>query len=347
MHFNKENLDRFLIESSNLNKKIPVKEKTFMDISGYPHYENVCSNILAFYFNPNEEHNLGDVVVRAFCDAVSEKIDKLDNIDTSNLNIEREYSTIKGNRLDILMTNDNDVAIGIENKIYAALYNDLSDYSKTIDNLHKSMSIKVVLSLYNNEEKMQDTDFINVTYKEFFDKLKIYLLDIEDKYNKWYIFLQEFIKNLEDYKGDIEMTDEIIKWMSIHEKEIKEFGKLKDIVNDEISKKVKEIKQTLENKLDIDSIKIWVGDLEKTCYIASPNKYNIDASISYTGWRIGTFTWNVSKSNYIKQIIDNSEYKVLEDDGNHRWIFKYDYNEPIDSIINKVIELYNYFENHK
>lgn len=346
MHFNKENLDRFLIESSNLNKKIPVKEKTFMDISGYPHYENVCSNILAFYFNPNEEHNLGDVVVRAFCDAVSEKIDKLDNIDTSNLNIEREYSTIKGNRLDILMTNDN-VAIGIENKIYAALYNDLSDYSETIDKLHKNQSIKVVLSLYNNEDKIKNTDFINITYKDFFDKLKLYLDDIENKCNKWYIFLQEFVKNLEDYKGDTEMTNEIIEWMSKHENEIKEFYKLKDVVNDEISKKEKEIKQLLEDKFNIDFVRIWDGDLEKSCYIDSPKKYHVDATLSYTGWKIGIFTWNVSKSNYIKQILDNSEYKVLEDDGNHRWIFKYDYNEPIDSIINKVIELYNYFENHK
>lgn len=341
MDFDK--LKRMLNEASELISKIPIKEKTFMDISGYPHYENVCSNILSFYFNPNEEHNLGDIVIKAFFSAVKEKTNKFDNIDTSSFKIEREYSTIKGNRLDILMTNDN-VALGIENKIYASLYNDLSDYSKTIDGLNKSQSIKVVLSLYNNEEKIKNTDFTNITYKEFFDKLKPNLENIDNKYDKWYIFLQEFIKNLEDYKGDIEMTDEIIKWMNIHENEIKDFGKLKEIVNDEISKKEKEIKQTLENKLNIDFVRIWDGDLEKSCYIDSPNKYHVDATLSYTGWKVGIFTWNVSKSNRIKQIIDNSEYKLLDDDGNHRWIYKYDYNEPIDSIVNKVIELYNYFE---
>lgn len=37
-----------------------------MDISGYPHYENVCSNILAFYFNPLEEHNLNNLVINSF-----------------------------------------------------------------------------------------------------------------------------------------------------------------------------------------------------------------------------------------------------------------------------------------
>ena len=29
----------------------PVRRKTFMDISGYPHYENVVSNILKFFLD--------------------------------------------------------------------------------------------------------------------------------------------------------------------------------------------------------------------------------------------------------------------------------------------------------
>ena len=34
----------------------PPRNLTFMQIAGYPHYENVCSNILAFYLDPAEEH---------------------------------------------------------------------------------------------------------------------------------------------------------------------------------------------------------------------------------------------------------------------------------------------------
>ena len=43
-------------------KSIPQykRTKTFMEISGYPHYENVCSNILSFYLNPANEHGLKD-----------------------------------------------------------------------------------------------------------------------------------------------------------------------------------------------------------------------------------------------------------------------------------------------
>lgn len=30
--------------------------KTFMEVSGYPHFENVASNILSFFFTSDEEH---------------------------------------------------------------------------------------------------------------------------------------------------------------------------------------------------------------------------------------------------------------------------------------------------
>ena len=32
----------------------PERLPTFQEISGYPHYENVCSNILAFYLDPGK-----------------------------------------------------------------------------------------------------------------------------------------------------------------------------------------------------------------------------------------------------------------------------------------------------
>ncbi len=38
------------------------KSETIFNIAGYPHYENVCSNILAFYLNPNNEHGLGNLL---------------------------------------------------------------------------------------------------------------------------------------------------------------------------------------------------------------------------------------------------------------------------------------------
>ena len=48
-----------LLAVFNSNAKPAKKQKrTFMSVSGYPHFENVASNILMFLLNDNEEHNL-------------------------------------------------------------------------------------------------------------------------------------------------------------------------------------------------------------------------------------------------------------------------------------------------
>jgi len=42
------------------------KSENIFNITGYPHYENVCSNILSFYLNPNNEHGLGNLFFSSF-----------------------------------------------------------------------------------------------------------------------------------------------------------------------------------------------------------------------------------------------------------------------------------------
>ena len=94
----------FLENVKSITYKIPSKEKTFMEVAGYPHFENVCSNILAFYLNPNEEHKLNDLVVSALLKVVSQKNGAMyENIDVSYFNVHREFATINGNRIDIVM----------------------------------------------------------------------------------------------------------------------------------------------------------------------------------------------------------------------------------------------------
>lgn len=67
------NMEKFLKDAEHIYNRIPKKEKTFMEVSGYPHYENVCSNILSFYFNPNEEHRLNDIVLKSLLSTIKNK----------------------------------------------------------------------------------------------------------------------------------------------------------------------------------------------------------------------------------------------------------------------------------
>ncbi len=338
------NYNDLLYESSKLYKKIPQKEKTFMDISGYPHYENVCSNILAFYFNPVEEHKLNNLVINSFIKVLINRNYNVAKVEENEkIEVEREYTTMKGNRIDIVIQN-NDFVIGIENKIDASVYNDLEDYSATLNKLNRN-SIKVLLSLYDNSNNTENSEFINITYQEFLNQLKMDLLDYTDN-NKWIIFLKEFIQNLENYEGEAEMEEEILNWLKDNKERIDELDKLREIANKSIEKKVEQVKALLEEKLKDENIKIWKGNNEMVCYIDSRKKYHVDAKLTPEGWKVGLFAWTVSKNNEIQQVIRNSNYDLIEDDGSHRILCKYEFNTSLDVIIDKVIEVYKYVENY-
>ena len=101
---------------NNLPKAVN-REPTFMEIAGYPHFENVCSNILAFYLQPMNEHGFGTL----FLDVLSTLINEGIAIDGQGVDVRREEITGNRKRLDLVIESDNYI-IGIENKIYAGLY---------------------------------------------------------------------------------------------------------------------------------------------------------------------------------------------------------------------------------
>jgi hypothetical protein len=94
----------------------PKRLPTLMDIAGYPHYENVCSNILRFFFDPEGAHGLGtlllDVLARVRGLGIPERALG------ANVSVEREVITGAPNRIDLLIQFDG-YDILIENKIFA------------------------------------------------------------------------------------------------------------------------------------------------------------------------------------------------------------------------------------
>ena len=112
-------------------RKVPrrvERPQTFMEIAGYPHYENVCSTFLAFFLKPEGPHGLGSL----FLDALMDSVGMADGEEGlgGNVTVEREVGTKKGNRLDILIMPDPH-AVLIENKIFAAVANPFEDTRNT------------------------------------------------------------------------------------------------------------------------------------------------------------------------------------------------------------------------
>ncbi len=182
---------------SNFNE-LRIKERngaTFLEIARAPHLENVWSNILAFFIDPNREHHLSDLLLKSIFETTNTPI-ALTSL--TGIKVQTEYYTHKGNRIDIVIKAENFI-LGIENKVGAALYNDLEDYAATIEAIAKIQKLptyKIVLSKHKNETS---NGFINLVYTDLIKKIKENIGSYTDYADsKYLIFFLDFLKNIEN-----------------------------------------------------------------------------------------------------------------------------------------------------
>ena len=222
--------------------------RTFMEISGYPHYENVCSNILGFFFDNKGEHGLQNLFISAFL--------KMAGVDTSipntAVNISREFNTGNG-RIDLVIEGETFI-IAIENKIFHWLANDLDDYAKAISSqmTEKQRPIKAVLGLKPIIDKnLLKGGFVSYTYNQLWLNVRSLLGDYIGQSNpKWIIFLIDFMETTTNLSGQnmeliqtdkffIEHNDAILAMM-------KERARFLERLTDKISLLAEEMKTTPE-----------------------------------------------------------------------------------------------------
>lgn len=308
---------------------------TFLEIAKCPHLENVWSNILAFYLNPNNEHNLFDLVLNSVFETADKKI-TISNY--KRINVRTEYPTGLGNRIDIVIFADNFI-LGIENKVDAALYNDLQDYSNTIESLAKPQNLtayKIVLSKYRNNV----TDgFINITYTELIGNIK---KNVGDFYAysdaKYLIFLFDFLKNVENNINSHSMADnlEVINFFHNNIEKVNRLLEYHNKFNSDLVRKL----DFIHNAVRHNEIKNKLSSLDKNTQFGGPGrftwqgfpliKYNIiinDISIFYQiriqDYKLVSHFWFQSEK-YEFLTIKLDERGVKE--------ATYEYDETVDNI---------------
>jgi hypothetical protein len=228
--------------------KLPARIErppTFMEIAGYPHYENVCSNILAFYLDPEEPHGLETLVLDTLA-SMGDMVAASDGIG-GNVSVEREVITDAGNRLDILIESDTH-AIIIENKIFAGAANPFADYAACLDRLTSDgrVGYKVLLTLYPTDEGSR-WGFENITYAEFVPQIRSMLGHYVAKADARYLtMLLDFLSTLENLQEETRMDPEFVKLLSERTSDVEKF--LADLAafKDELRKKVRELANLVE-----------------------------------------------------------------------------------------------------
>ena len=202
----------------NLNESTPKVRATLMSVSGYPHYENVISNILAFLLDSSAEHGQSDLWVKSLMDCYimksSEEDLRSDAICVHS--VDREQLTTEGNRIDIVITGE-PYTIGIENKIFSSVYNNLDEYSAEIEKLAnfnvQSQPINILLSVKNEESSLR-AGFINITYSELLDKVKSNMEEYREEADDiWLINTDEFIYTMEQYVMTQQLDLDFIRFL--------------------------------------------------------------------------------------------------------------------------------------
>lgn len=243
------NFKRFkmlLDDLQKINIESVTVDLTFMDISGFPHYENVCSNILKFFFQSEETHGLKDLLVQALLKTIGEKTTHEIVVN----DVIREQITSKGNRIDIVILTD-DCVIGIENKIYAGLYNDLEDYSLYLNSIKNGRTLyKVILSLYTIPRN--DSGFVNITYTDFFNNIDNLIGNYwHEGQQKYLTYLKDFIQTIRRMEGETKMENDLTNFLSENLDDTQRFLKAINQMKKDLRQRVKDLSTRInydENK---------------------------------------------------------------------------------------------------
>lgn len=192
----------------------PKQEKNFIEIAGYPSWENVNSNFFAFYFDDREKHPFKGLFLSALMEVFSKKstlfFDKL----KGEISVEatREYRTEENKRLDILLqlrSSESEGAVLIENKINHKLNNPLEEYWNSVKEITK---IGIVLSRYRTsineftDAQGNHVTFINITHQELIDQIEPRITDhlqrnadSPKKKDRSQLLLQEFLDSMKSH----------------------------------------------------------------------------------------------------------------------------------------------------
>ena len=226
---------------------IPNKQyysKTFLEIANQPHYENVISNIYAFYFDSQEEHGLGKLFVDSLIELLKSK-HQIEIEEQDYLFVETEVVIEDQKRIDIALFN-HDIAIIIENKIYHHLNNDLKTY---FNHYKQKNKYGIVLSLLPVSD-INNSNFKNLLHKELLDLVIENLTKLESvKENKYVTFLNDLHHNIIKLSTP-EMNAESVKFYFQNQEKINRLSDLKFEFRDHLRNEALKVGKSMDNIRD-------------------------------------------------------------------------------------------------
>ncbi|QDK97126.1 hypothetical protein FM020_04165 [Acinetobacter tandoii] len=270
-------------------KRLPLTKthrKSFIEIMGLSHLENVSSKTLAFFMDSKEQHNLNDLVINALFGALGESFPY--QIHTKNIVLEER--TQKG-RIDLWVETDEHILV-IENKVHHhANDNPFEDYvSHAQANNPKNKKLIFIL-LVIKEPEVTPENYIVITHFELSKQILKRLGQKSLQADQYYLtYLIDYISAIEKFNPHSEyakMQMDIVNFYR-NNREILESiqdEKNKVSVYQYYEQKVREI---------VDLLK----DQEIDCFSDDIEFRNCECDLSSIGGSLNSNTLQTTQDNY-------------------------------------------------
>lgn len=270
---------------------------TFMEVSGYPHYENVCSNILGFFFDPHEEHGLGNLLLTAFLKMTNHAEVEI----PSAVTISREYVCEQDKRIDLVIDCES-FTLGIENKIYHWEANDFGIYERALAVLGANKEvIKAVLCLRTSASDPQlKGGFKRYTYSALWHHVRDLLGHHFSKAApKWVIYLNDFMETTTRLSGENPDDKELADFFMQHHGVIERLFQDRQKLLNRMAERIRNLTNSMETLADTKKHlqKRWIYQTYTLAshfhILGAEIGLNLDALTS--GWCITLFRLNGSQ----------------------------------------------------
>jgi len=139
------------------------------------------SNFLAWLFDPNEKHELGDSFIKGFITLIVKKTETIDKDvisillqDFYSYRVYREHIYKNNKRMDIVLVSEKEqTVVVIENKIWSDEgYKQLADYHNIMEDEFSNYKHKYCVFLTPEGDDPSESDWVPISYDEILDILK-------------------------------------------------------------------------------------------------------------------------------------------------------------------------------
>lgn len=326
-------------------QRLPTRTErlpTLMEVAGCAHKENVCSNILAFFFDPEGPHGFGTL----FLDAIMQ-IDSTQNQEGtigSNVSVEREVTTAAGNRIDILIQSDSH-AILIENKIFAGIDNPFDEYSAYLDSLqpmgrHKHKFLFTLTPLSENTERdIAHHGFQNITHGRFVNEIRgllgRYIVPRVD--TRYLTFMFDLLNTLDNLREGMVMDPAFLDFLASRRNHAEAFLEEIKTLKTELRNKVRGLADLIDVS-HFPNVSQWkyreperlFDTLVHDITLTSGLVVAVDTVVSPSGWTVEIFVREGGDSAELQNLLQRLDISFEE--GERFICERFEYAETLDQI---------------